>query len=570
MPSGPKKRMKLRRKKTLKEGSPADASSDRDTEGLSISGSMDVDDLDNDETDIPTPVRAADRPEVSAFDDKDAASSQTEEWVRVSDFEVGTPTSQAGDNEPASEDASGGVRRSLDKLAEWESVSADSPHAKREGSTNSLEEEPSEVEVDESGLEGASGHSSESYQHLPSPQPHVDKDSDEMDGSSDRSGRSTSSISDAKSEYSLTNDPDSTAFGPDIKRAENRSYSYRDAISSKRQEDLGDKSEDSEEKGVVHEDQEFSSGVETSASTEMEMKMDEEIKSGRSGIQPASARENEGKDEQKAWEDHVKEEEPVSTTSEFEPPKSDTRAPVARVETISAASPEEEKEIVISDAKDISEVVTPLDIPDEPPVSGEEAQEAQEADEPVLPQEEEPAIPDEHVPGDDEKIWLAATPSAEPTSQDLVQVSGSEDGNGASTLSDEKSEETTTIFASESPASAVEEKEIASSSAETEEAKKISADVPTFQSATTFYEKEAASGDHTELTMDSVSMKPLAPSSGETQQEAVIVERHASLDTTQPAAAKNAMVAGILRPHSEQESLSGCCGVIYWLLGRDH
>ncbi|KAL2653022.1 hypothetical protein R1flu_021150 [Riccia fluitans] len=105
------------------------------------------------------------------------------------------------------------------------------------------------------------------------------------------------------------------------------------------------------------------------------------------------------------------------------------------------------------------------------------------------------------------------------------------------------------------PISAVEDKEVASSTAEAEEAKKLTADVPEFQLTTTIHETKASSGDLTELTVDTLSMKLLAPSSGDTQQEAVVVERHASVDTTQPAAAKSEMVAGTLRPHSEQKSL---------------
>ncbi|KAL2653023.1 hypothetical protein R1flu_021151 [Riccia fluitans] len=561
MPSGPKKRMKLRRKQTLKEGSPADASSDRDTEGLSISGSMDVDDLDNDEADTPTPVKAGDRPAGSAFDDKDTASSQTEEWVRVSDFEVGTPTSQAGDNEPASEDADiGSVRRSLDKLAEWENVSGDSLHAKREGSINSLEEEPSEVEVDESGLEGASGHSSESFQHLPTPQPYREKDSDEMDRRSDASDSSTSSSSDAKSETLIPAVvADSTGSGPESKPGENPPHGYKDALTTESEE--GKSKED-------HEEKEISSEVDTNASTEKEMKMNEEIKSGQSELEFTSARENEGKDEQRALEEPL-EEEPVSTTLEFELPEADAGAAETEVESISAASPEEEKEITISDAKDMSEVSTPLAVNDETPVSAGE--EALEEDKEILPRMEEPRIHDENLLGDEEKIWLEATRSDEkPTSPgnvDIVEVSGNDD---ASSSSDHKNEETETSSTSGGPISAVEDKEVASSTAEAEEAKKLTADVPSFESTTTIHETKASSGDLTELTVDTLSMKLLAPSSGDTQQEAVVVERHASVDTTQPAAAKSEMVAGTLRPHSEQKSLSGCCGVIYWLLGRDH
>ncbi|KAL2653021.1 hypothetical protein R1flu_021149 [Riccia fluitans] len=176
--------MKLRRKQTLKEGSPADASSDRDTEGLSISGSMDVDDLDNDEVDTPTPVKAGDRPAGSAFDDKDTASSQT------------------------------------------------------------------------------------------------------------RSGGELS-------------------------------HGYKDALTTESEE--GKSKED-------HEEKEISSEVDTNASTE-EMKMNEEIKSGQSELEITSARENEGKDEQRALEEPL-EEEPVSTRSIIEPPEADAgAAETEKVET---------------------------------------------------------------------------------------------------------------------------------------------------------------------------------------------------------------------------------------------
>ncbi|CAM6103024.1 unnamed protein product [Calypogeia fissa] len=173
MPSGPKKRLRARRKK---QGSPAtDANSDRETEALSVTGSVDVDDL---ESGLDTPVKQSTRP---AFLDKDAVSSQTDEWVRVSNFDVGTPTSQTEENDPSAEDGDvGSSRRSLDKLAEWETVSGEHIPGRQEGSINSLEEEPSECEV-------ASAHSSESYTNLPSP--HVAEREKDGGDSSDSDGK---------------------------------------------------------------------------------------------------------------------------------------------------------------------------------------------------------------------------------------------------------------------------------------------------------------------------------------------------------------------------------------------
>lgn len=154
------------------------AETDRETEALSVTGSVDVDDL---ESGLDTPVKVSTRP---AFLDSEALSSQTDEWVRVSDFDVGTPTSQTEENDRSTEDGDiGNCRRSVDKLAEWETVPGDHFPGRQEGSIHSLEEEPSECDA-------VSAHSSESYANLPSP--HLaerEKDSDSRD--SERKNRLT-------------------------------------------------------------------------------------------------------------------------------------------------------------------------------------------------------------------------------------------------------------------------------------------------------------------------------------------------------------------------------------------
>jgi hypothetical protein len=166
MPSGPKKRLRAKRKK---QGSPAtDANSDRESEGISITGTGDVDDL---ESGADTPgSKASSRP---PFLDREAVSSQTDEWVRVSDFDVGTPTSQVEENDPSGAEYAdtGSTKRSLEKLAEWETVTEEQIPTRQDSSIQSLEEEPSECEA-------ASAHSSESFTNLPSPHPEV-KDKEE-------------------------------------------------------------------------------------------------------------------------------------------------------------------------------------------------------------------------------------------------------------------------------------------------------------------------------------------------------------------------------------------------------
>ncbi|KAG0565316.1 hypothetical protein KC19_8G181300 [Ceratodon purpureus] len=86
---------------------------------------------------------------------------QTEEWVRVSDFDVGTPTSTAAKSDFDAQDSIGDGR-GHDKLAEWETVSGDNA-----GNSSSAEEVG---EADHLGAEDSSGSGRKQGQKLP----HVD------------------------------------------------------------------------------------------------------------------------------------------------------------------------------------------------------------------------------------------------------------------------------------------------------------------------------------------------------------------------------------------------------------
>ncbi|BBN00384.1 hypothetical protein MPTK1_1g28680 [Marchantia polymorpha subsp. ruderalis] len=588
MPSGPKKRMKLRRKK---QGSPAtDANlAYSETEGLSISGSMDVDELDVDDVDTPTLEKPGDCRARPTFDDKDAVSSQTEEWVRVSNFDVGTPTSQTGENEPLFEDADiSTVRRSLDKLAEWESVSGDHTPEAKDGSTNSLEEEQSKVEVEESAPEGASGHSSESFLHLSLPQSVQEKDSD-IDRRSVRSDSSSSTSTSSSSSSDAHSTPlvATSSAGGDSSKVPPPTYESvvaqtADDVEQEDEKEIVKSNGDPVEKVVVHEGQKSSSKPDDGVPEEKEMKVDEAMSSGDLKTKAPTAadisedREREGK---AAADDLVVDAKPPSSTFGVLPPEADEIAAErkAAVETIAAASPIEEKEITASAAKDISEVDTPLDIPVETPSTKGEAV---DEDKEVLSLTEETRIPSDNLnrPGEDEKAWLEAAVSGGKAIGSSILDAGenvlSEDKEVASLPSDDKHKETESIASvkpSAATATAGEDKEAASTSTETEESKKLSANVPEFESALRIHESKTSSGDQTELIVDQVTVKPSAPPSNRAeQQQAVVEESHLTVDTNRPAAVKNGIVASNLRPHMEQKSMSGCCGVIYWLLGRDH
>jgi hypothetical protein len=113
MPSGPRKRQAARRRRD--SVSPGLSVSAADKE--SVSGSH--------ASDEGTSQQASD--EVTSrlsLDIKDRPADQTfhtEEWVRVSDFDVDTPTSK-GDYDASTEDSYSEARR-LDKLGDWETVS---------------------------------------------------------------------------------------------------------------------------------------------------------------------------------------------------------------------------------------------------------------------------------------------------------------------------------------------------------------------------------------------------------------------------------------------------------------
>jgi hypothetical protein len=123
----------------------------------------------------------------TAGDERGADQSfQTEEWVRVSDFDVGTPTSTTAKSDFDAQEGGSDVR-GHDKLVDWETVS-------RENAGNSSSAE----ECEHLGAEDSSGSGREQGQKLP----HVDvvlsgsdsekEDDEKSEGSGSVGGKSSS------------------------------------------------------------------------------------------------------------------------------------------------------------------------------------------------------------------------------------------------------------------------------------------------------------------------------------------------------------------------------------------